>query len=398
MGFRLQGPARRIAIAIGVLVLLVVTASIFTIARYNDSRQADSKALDESQTQFLAQQIRTEVTAEGGLADAYGGDADPADLVELGQAKRDLAQALHALKESPGLDPDEVPTVDAIAAGQRRLESIFDNQLAPVAGTSDFDEGVFPYDEQVERMEKQIDAFDRATGQEAVDAASSSDSTASSARTAAVIAALLAAVLAIAIGVYVVRLVSRLLNRISGTAAILAPMAREMEAAIGETATATSEQSSAVAEAAATAEELTATATSIADNAKAGSAAAEQTGETMRDMQEQVQAIGDRLHLLLHVAHRLARLLGRGGAGLGVVGDRGRRRGQLFGGRRSLGDRRGLLAGGGGGLGHGGEHLVRRLAQRLRRGLDPIEMRRCSSMWATFSSMLAKRRSITRRA
>jgi methyl-accepting chemotaxis protein len=67
-----------------------------------------------------------------------------------------------------------------------------------------------------------------------------------------------------------------------------------MRAAAGEAASATSEQSAAIAEAASTIEQLNATASSIADNTRAGSTAAEQTGDTMRDMQEQVGAISER--------------------------------------------------------------------------------------------------------
>jgi methyl-accepting chemotaxis protein len=311
VGVRLQGPVRRIAVAIGVLVLLVAIAAGLTIARYSDSRNADTKALAESQDQLLAQQIRTEITAESGLADAYGGDADPADLADLEKAKRNLVNALHQLKESPGLGAEELGVVDQIAAGQRRLDSIFANQLEPVAGTPNFDEGVFPFDEQAEKMERKIDAFNQDTGEEAAAAAASANSTASSARTAAVIAALLAAAFAIGVALYargVIRLLFRRIDEkvahieeqrshitgIESTAQTLRESANEMLAAMTETATATSEQSSAVAEAAATAEELTATATSIADNAKAGSAAAAQTGDTMRDMQEQVQAISER--------------------------------------------------------------------------------------------------------
>jgi len=291
---RLQGPAKRIAIAVAALVVLVALAVGIAVWRYGASNDADKEALGLAQTQFLAQQVRTDVTDEGGIADAYASDADPADLVDLARVKKSLSQTLHALKESPGLGADEAGTVAKIAAEQRQLESIFREQLVPVAGTAEFDEGVHPFQAQVEKMESRIDAFNRRLAAQAADASAHADSTASSAGTATIIAALLAIALAIAIGVYVVRLVNRLLNRISAAAAVLAPMAREMEAAIAETATATSEQSSAVAEAATTAEELTATATSIADNAKAGSAAAEQTGDLMRDMQEQVQAISER--------------------------------------------------------------------------------------------------------
>ncbi|HEY0392629.1 MAG TPA: methyl-accepting chemotaxis protein, partial [Solirubrobacterales bacterium] len=294
MDARLQGPAKRIAVAVTALVLLVALAVGIAVWRYGAANDADKEALAESQTQFLAQQVRTDITDEGGIADAYGGDADPADLADLAQVKKSLFQSLNSLKESPGLDAGEAGVVAAIRGEQRQLESIFRNQLAPVAGTAGFDEGVLPYEAQVEKVERRVDAFNRRLAARAADASANADSTASSAGTAAIVAALLAAALAIAIGVYVVRLVNRLLNQISAAAAVLAPMAREMEAAIAETATATSEQSSAVAEAATTAEELTATATSIADNAKAGSAAAEQTGDLMRDMQEQVQAISER--------------------------------------------------------------------------------------------------------
>jgi methyl-accepting chemotaxis protein len=294
VGTRLQGPARRIAIAISALVILVALAVGLAIWRYEAANDAHKEALAVAQAQFFGQQVRTNVTDEGGSADAYGGDADPADLVDLAGIKKQLRQALASLRHSSATTSGDLSTVNQFEALQRQLESTFHDRVKPVAGTPNFDEGVLPYEAQIGTLENQIDAFNRRLQARADDAASHADSTASAARTAAIVAALLAIGLAIAIGVYVVRLVDRLVNRIGAAASALAPMAREMEAAIAETATATSEQSSAVAEAAATAEELTATATSIADNAKAGSAAAEQTGELMREMQEQVRAISER--------------------------------------------------------------------------------------------------------
>ncbi len=216
---RWDRPSDRLTILIAIVVLLFSAAVIVAIVRYSNSRDADRKALDEAQTQFYAQQVRTDITDEGGIADAYGGDADPADLEDLDGVKRSLAQALRSLKESPGLQAEESGIVHSIAAGQRRLESIFRDQLVPVAGTPNFDEGVFPYNEQVGKVEKQIDAFNRASAQQVAEASSDANSTASSARTAAIVAAILAAAFAIAIGFYVVRLVSRLLNRISSAAA-----------------------------------------------------------------------------------------------------------------------------------------------------------------------------------
>src|SRR5438132_1336557 len=67
-----------------------------------------------------------------------------------------------------------------------------------------------------------------------------------------------------------------------------------MRAAAAESASATSQQSAGIAEAASTIEELDATAAVIADNARAGTTAVERTGDTMRDMQEQVEAISQR--------------------------------------------------------------------------------------------------------
>src|SRR4051794_24528154 len=113
-----ETPADRLTILIGIVVVLFVGAVTLALVRYEDSRDADRKALDESQTQFYAQQVRTDITDEGGIADAYGGDADPADLADLAQVKRSLVQALRSLKESAGLESDETGVVGSIAAGQ----------------------------------------------------------------------------------------------------------------------------------------------------------------------------------------------------------------------------------------------------------------------------------------
>ena len=75
------------------------------------------------------------------------------------------------------------------------------------------------------------------------------------------------------------------IEQVRGIAGELAKSAGGMRAAAGESASATSDQSVAIAEVASTIEELNATASSIADSARAGSTSADQTGDTMRDMQ-----------------------------------------------------------------------------------------------------------------
>jgi methyl-accepting chemotaxis protein len=321
-----RSPGDRLVILIGTVVVLFMVAVAVTLVRFDQSRTADRGALDARETQFFAQQVRTHITDEAGIANAYGGDRARVDLADLAQVKRELAQALASLKQSRGLKASEAGLVTAVRAGQQRLDAIFTGKLAPVAGTRGFDRGVIPFEAEVARLENRIDAFNVSIAKRARASTAHADSTASSARTVAIIAALLATLAALAVAIYARRVVIRMfvdiddkarqladerrhLEHARSLAQALSARAHEMLDAMTETAAATSEQSSAVAEAAATAEELTATATSIADNAKAGSAAVEQTGEVMRDMQGQVQAISERSLALGERSQRIGEVL-----------------------------------------------------------------------------------------
>src|SRR5882757_2584813 len=153
-----ETPADRLTILIGVVVLLFLAAVVIALVRYEDSRSADRDALSESQTQFYAQQVRTDITDEGGIADAYAGDGDPADLADLAAVKKSLRESLHSLEDSSGLGAGEAGIAGQIAAEQRRLERTFHDKVKPVAGTPTFDEGVLPYRAQVGMMESRIDA------------------------------------------------------------------------------------------------------------------------------------------------------------------------------------------------------------------------------------------------
>ena len=201
--------------------------------------------------------------------------------------------------------------VRAIQADTSHLDVIFNEHVVPLAGTPAFDRGLKPYTTAIEEIDAEIDKLisEAAVRTEAGIANANSD--AKRARLLALLASLAALLAAITVAIYARRLIRVLFTRldeqfesvgqqhgqleqVQTTAGSLNEAANEMLAAMTETASATSEQSAAVAEAAATAEELNATATSIADNAKAGSSAVDQTGDTMRDMQEQVEAISER--------------------------------------------------------------------------------------------------------
>jgi Methyl-accepting chemotaxis protein (MCP) signalling domain len=98
------------------------------------------------------------------------------------------------------------------------------------------------------------------------------------------------------LGVTLERLGDRdeLLARLRSTTSVLGGLAGELRVAARDAAAATSGQSSAVTETSATIEELAAAAGVIAENMRAVSEAAGQTGDTMRDMREKVEAIAER--------------------------------------------------------------------------------------------------------
>jgi methyl-accepting chemotaxis protein len=84
---------------------------------------------------------------------------------------------------------------------------------------------------------------------------------------------------------------NELLGRLRSASAVLGEVTGELRLAAKNAALASSEQSSAVAETSATIEELATTAGSIANNAHAVAKAAEQTGDTMHDLQSKIEVI-----------------------------------------------------------------------------------------------------------
>jgi hypothetical protein len=295
---------------IGALILLFVMAIGVTLWRYSVAADRGFGALQESEVETAAHAARTELAVKRGLVDAYGRDKNPATPTEIARADRKLRAALRDARA--GLeDSGERREVVAITRAVSALDSLFDRKVAPAAGTPGFDEEVKPYDAALDAVSSRLDRFAHAEHVEEEELAAGAGSAGKSATTVAFATGILAVLLALTIGIYSSRLVRRLFGRIGGqlahidqqvkrieqiraTAAELATVAGELREAASDTASATNEQSAAIAEAASTIEELNATAASIAGNARAGSTAAEQTGDTMRDMQEQVEAISDR--------------------------------------------------------------------------------------------------------
>jgi len=102
---------------------------------------------------------------------------------------------------------------------------------------------------------------------------------------------------------------SELLSRLRSTSAVLSEVTGELRLAAKNAAAVTSEQSSAVAETSATIEELATTAGAIADNAHAIAVAAEQTGDTMGELQAKIDDITDRALSLSKHAQQIGEIL-----------------------------------------------------------------------------------------
>jgi methyl-accepting chemotaxis protein len=86
----------------------------------------------------------------------------------------------------------------------------------------------------------------------------------------------------------------RLLAQLRSTSAVLGGVAGELRSAASKAAAVGTQQSSAVTQTSATIEELAATAGVIADNVRAVALVAQRAGDTMRDMQDKVEAIAAR--------------------------------------------------------------------------------------------------------
>jgi methyl-accepting chemotaxis protein len=294
--------SRLVALIVAVAVLFLIAVGLL-VKDFGGALDTDTVALRASQTQLLTQKLRTGLIAQDGLIDAYGSDKDPVDLAGARTARTALLAAANTLTRSAETSAERAAAADVIAS-QHKMDKIFEELVLPAAGTAHFDEGVQPYHAQAERAGHQLEPLERDSAAAAKSAAATAHSTAQRARLLAGILTVLALIATLFAALYARRIVQGLFGRLDeqfarleltrSAADTLTGSAQEMLAASAQVSTATSQQSAAIAEVAATVEELRATAGSIADHARAGSGSIDQTSETMREMQNQVQTISER--------------------------------------------------------------------------------------------------------
>jgi methyl-accepting chemotaxis protein len=276
-----------------VIVLLLAMVVGVSLWRYGVSSDKYGEALDNRRAIGLTGDAATTLLERSSLTfgEALSGRAG-AGAQRRGSLRREFEQKLErttGIGINSGLERN---LVRAALAENRRLMALADERLL-TTGQADR-RATLAYNGQLARLQGRLSDLRSYEHEVANRAEASARSAAGDARTAALVMGALALILTVLLVLYTVRLVDGLFERIRSVAGTLGGTARDLRASAAESASATSEQSASIAQAAATTEELSATAASIAENSRTGTNAAEQTGDTMRDMQEQVAAISER--------------------------------------------------------------------------------------------------------
>jgi methyl-accepting chemotaxis protein len=308
-GIKLEGPSRRIALVGLIVVLLLGVAVGVTLWRYGVASSKYDDALHKDATVGLIE------TASDNLLDASASVSTMAVGRTTGQLP--LLQSLEQAYDKNIAQAAQIaPTAAKLAlvtrtlSNGRALFSQAERGVLPASGTPRIGAAVRAFDALLSQAGSSLDPLNSAGRAQASQAQADARSTAAAARTIALITAGITALVTILLLAYVVRLIGRLFDRIRSTAERLSGAATELRASAAESASATSEQSAAIAQVASTIEELDATAGVIADNARAGTAAVDRTGDTMRDMQEQVEVISQRSLTLGERSQKIGEVLG----------------------------------------------------------------------------------------
>jgi methyl-accepting chemotaxis protein len=291
----LNGPARTMAAASAVVVVLLATAFAATLWQNSQAHSQAEGALVSQKERLKAASAGTDLARERETMNEYIIVHDSRLLTAL----RDHAADFE--RDTSGLGTEEALSIsrarkanDAFLSTFQRLRADKTGNTVDIANLNDAEAKVL----------RPLASSEKISAAEVTAQSHAAFSAYDDARLTGILGAILAVGAGLGFAIYSLRLirrmsvreakVARLVEQTRASIGVLADVAQELRAAAQEAEATTAEQSSAVAETSATMEELAVTATSIADNARAVAAAADQTGETMRDMQEKVEAIAER--------------------------------------------------------------------------------------------------------
>ena len=322
---QLIGSWRRFAAVSVVAVAVIATAVGVTIWRYEDALSRSAVALDARSDAALTETLSSDFWHEHEAINEYFLAPSPAIFAEVSAQRRQFAATSAALGATQ--TPTETRFREQASSGDNAFIAAF-TRLAGAAGSTSAREvaAITRLGADEAFVLRPLGELDHAQAQRAETAEAAAASVASQARWIGVTAAILAVLTGLAFSIFTLRLLGRaldrerqlttalrrsteLLARLRSTSAVLGEVTTELRLAAKNAAAVTSEQSAAVAETSATIEELATTAGAIADNAHSMAKAAERTGDTMRDMQEQVEAIAGRALSLGERAQTLGGIL-----------------------------------------------------------------------------------------
>ena len=299
-GLKLGSTSGKIAVASAVVIVLVavaVSASLWQSGRAHSAGDAQYASL---QNEVLAQQARAHVLRENEAMTKYRLARDRALLAVVS------AEAAGFRTDLTGLDvgsPEQAQLVSEMRVAHDAALAEF-AQSRDVRGTVAQTTALGRQTADQASVLRPLDSLEGGYQKETASATES----ASNAFRMAQLTGILGAILAFGGGIFVLLYMLRQVRRIDEREArltllvgqtrssigVLGEVARQLRAGAQQAETTAAEQSAAVAETSATIQELAVTATSIAEKTLAVSGAAEQTGDTMRDMQEKVAAIAER--------------------------------------------------------------------------------------------------------
>ena len=315
---------RRVAVASAMVVALIALAVSATIWRYQSALDQTTNRAQARHDEQLAIALTAAFWHEREAMNEYLVAPSPSLLSEIAGQKVQFNGI--ARRVSPDLTTAARSLATAVTAQTRVYATFLANR--GVAGTT---------------RAREIAAVHRIAAGEApvlsslltlntIQAADASDESAAAVTSSdqalgvGIAAAVLAVLAGAAFALFSMRLLARsarreaeltatlgrlneLLGRLRSTSVILGEVSGELRAAASSAAAAASEQSSGVTQTSATIEELATTAASIADNVRAVAHAADRTGDTMRDMQEKVDAIAQRALSLGERAQKITEIL-----------------------------------------------------------------------------------------
>ncbi|HET7427341.1 MAG TPA: hypothetical protein VFJ50_09890, partial [Gemmatimonadales bacterium] len=289
---RLEGPARAVAVATGTMVVLLAVALTITVMlqqRAVGKYRAAVREADMAGT--VIGRLRSNLYERAAAVAEYAVYGDSEGLAAVDRLRSEFNTEVERLAATDTLSAADDARLEKLSAASEQRYREVTGTLVPAVGTSRLKAALRRYASANARVRQQADALAKRVAAEATDDRDQAERDSRRARVLALVAGLSTIVAAVLLALYSVRLINRLAGRIRATVSGLGLAAAEMRSASTQAAAATAEQSAAIAEVTAASEELSATATAIAENARSGANAAEQTGATMHELEGDVAGI-----------------------------------------------------------------------------------------------------------